>query len=468
MPSTVLIIDDEPLVAESIRAVLSGDGYHCLVLHDTPEALELLESTRVDLIVSDIRLPHFSGIELVTMLKKELPQIPIILTTGYTGTEVAIEAMKAGAYDFLEKPFDRETLLGLVRKALHGHHSAAEPVAMGSEPVGAAKRSMIGTSPLMRDMFKQIGVLAATQVTVLIRGETGTGKELVARALHQHSERARQPLLAVNCMAIPAELLESELFGHEKGSFTGAHTRRIGRFEQAREGTLLLDEIGDLPASTQAKLLRVLQERVIQRVGSNADIPVNTRVLAATNRNLEEAVSQSVFRQDLYYRLTAAELRIPPLRERLEDVPALVEFFLRRHGPSLNHPNARMTAEAVALLKKQPWPGNVRELENVVRKAVLESRGLPVTADLIGRCLYTNEHSGRETTVDLSSWMEQRVASGLETGSVNLHKEVIGEAEKILIGRLMEKLGGRKAQIARVLGVSRPTLNQKLKDYGLE
>src|SRR5438876_453914 len=322
-------------------------------------------------------MPGVSGMEVIGALRDSKPQLPVILMTGHHTTEAAIEAMKLGAYDYIVKPPDPAEFLELIEKAVTNSRLMSEPVDMGEARF--AKDAIIGRSRVMQDVYKQIGRVAAMPVTVLIRGETGTGKELVARAIYQHSDRAEEPFIEVNCVAIPENLLESELFGHEPGAFTDAKTRRIGRFEQANDGTILLDEIGDMSPSTQGKLLRVLQSQTIQRLGGKETIPVDVRVIAATHRNLELAIHEKQFREDLYYRLNHFVITLPPLRDRPEDIPELVRFFVQRYTEELGLPALAMpTPEAMDYLSKQPWPGNVRELRNIVRKALLLSRGYPV------------------------------------------------------------------------------------------
>src|SRR5207245_1784265 len=326
-------------------------------------------------------MPGLSGLELVEQLRATKPKLPIILVTAFGTTETAIEATKLGAYDYLLKPFDMAELLDLVAKSVASNRLMSEPVEMGEARSNLS--AIIGNSRAMQSVYKEIGRVAAMPVTVLIRGETGTGKELVARAIYQHSLRAEQPFIEINCAAIPENLLESELFGHEAGAFTDAKIRRIGRFEQANRGTILLDEIGDMSLNTQAKLLRVLQNKTIQRVGGKDPIPVDVRVLAATHRNLEVAMQDRQFRPDLYHRLNDAVITLPPLRERRDDVPELVRFFIQRYAVELGSVSPSMpTREAIDYLQQQPWPGNVRELRNVVRKALLLAHGYPISLEI--------------------------------------------------------------------------------------
>lgn len=463
----IYVIDDDQTLARSIGKMLSSEGYEVEVFFDAEDGLKNVRALRPDLIISDVRLPGMDGIEFVRAVTETNRHLPIILTTAYGSTEMAIEATKAGAYDFLEKPFQPEPFLELVQKAFKSFNLAARDVEIG-ESEDTDRQSIIGTSQAMKEIYKQIGRVAATPVSVLIRGETGTGKELIAQALFHHSNRADQPFLAVNCMAIPHNLIESELFGHEKGSFTGAQARRIGRFEQARKGTLFLDEIGDLPMSTQAKLLRVLQEGVIQRVGSNLDIKISTRVIAATHRNLETLIREKKFREDLFYRLGTVQIMVPPLRERSEDIKALAEYFLKQYSIRFGAPTPSIVPSALTLLEKQSWPGNVRELQNVIQKAIIESRGLPITRDVLDSSLYRHVADSDHGNPELSVWVENRLSRALETGEAGLMDSVHREIEEHLLRTAGERVLWNKSKLAEVLGWSRPTVYQKLKEFGIK
>jgi len=463
----IYVIDDDKALARSIGKMLSSEGYEVEVLFDAEKGLEAVRKCRPDLIISDVRLPGMDGIELVREVSEKNRHLPIILTTAYGSTDMAIEATKAGAYDFVEKPFQPEAFLELVEKAFNSFSLAAQEVEIGgSEDTG--RQSIIGSSPAMKEIYKQIGRVAATPVSVLIRGETGTGKELIAQALFHHSNRADQPFMAVNCMAIPHNLIESELFGHEKGSFTGAQARRIGRFEQARNGTLFLDEIGDLPMSTQAKLLRVLQEGVIQRVGSNLDIKISTRVMAATHRNLESALRKKTFREDLFYRLGTVQIMVPPLRDRSEDIKKLAEYFLKRYSILFGAAAPSIVPSALTLLEKQSWPGNVRELQNVIQKAIIESRGLPITREVVDRSLYRHVPHRDERAPELTDWLENRLSRAMDGKETGLMDSVQREIEEHLLRAVGERVLWNKSKLAEVLGWSRPTVYQKLKEYSLE
>jgi len=332
----VLLVEDDPGIRDTLRRVLTEEGHEVTVEARGDEGMARAAKGSFNLVITDLRLPGLNGLELVRQLHAAQPRLPIILITAFGTTESAIEATKFGAYDYLLKPFNVPELLELVRKAADSNRIMSDPVILG--PTGPARDALVGQSPAMQAIYKEIGRVASKPVNVLIRGETGTGKELIARAIYQHSDRAQAPFVAINCAAIPETLLESELFGHERGAFTGAEERRIGRFEQAHQGTIFLDEIGDMTFGTQVKLMRVLQEKTLQRLGGKETITVDVRVLAATHRDLETAILQKQFREDLYYRLSVVVINLPPLRQRREDIPQLVRHFLQRHGPELGNP----------------------------------------------------------------------------------------------------------------------------------
>ncbi|HEY5770425.1 MAG TPA: sigma-54 dependent transcriptional regulator, partial [Terrimicrobium sp.] len=327
---TILVVEDDPGAAESLQHVLENEGHTVIAARTGEEGLALAGKERCDLVLTDLKLPGLSGLDLVKRLRSGRARLPIILMTAHGTTEVAIESTRHGAFDYLLKPFEMPAMLDAIQKALAATRLMFQPVEIGNAVVG--RDAIIGNSRAMQETYKEIGRVAATPVTVLIRGETGTGKELIARAIYQHSDRAERPFIAVNCAAIPETLLESELFGHEKGAFTGADARRIGRFEQADGGTIFLDEIGDVSLSTQAKLLRVLQEKSIQRLGGRESLRIDVRILAATHRDLEAAMQEKQFREDLFFRLNVVVIAIPPLRKRPEDIPDTARYFLARYG----------------------------------------------------------------------------------------------------------------------------------------
>lgn len=459
--SLVFVIDDDISLGKAIAKGLSLTGYECQTFENAEAALEQLSLTEPAAIISDIQLPGIDGMDLVRKVAQDHQHLPIILTTAFGSTDVAIEATQAGAYDFLEKPFKIEVLAELLAKALASYTLSRSSKVDLRQPYTTRRNAIIGDSPAMREICKTIGRVAATDMSVLIGGETGTGKELIAQALFHYSDRSNQPFLSVNCLSIPDNLIESELFGHERGAFTGAHMRRIGRFEQVKNGTLFLDEIGDLPMQTQGKLLRVLQEGVIQRLGSNVDISIQTRVIAATHRNLIEAVHQGEFREDLYYRLSTMEIMVPPLRERPEDILALTKFFLARYSDQFGVDYPPLSRSAVAALNEHPWPGNVRELQNVIQKLLVESRGMPITDETVKKCL--SHASAPSTTNDIDSWIEKQ----LEQVPEQRMRGLADAFEAKVLELSLKKVNGNKKELADYLGLSRPSIYQKLKKHRL-
>ena len=403
-------------------------------------------------------------LKLVADLQAQRPKMPVIVVTAEESSQIAIEAIKAGAYDCLLQPLDREELVSVLQNALEDARRMSKPVEIGQ--VYPDQDTIVGKSRAMREIYKQLGRIAAQPVTVLVRGETGTGKELIARAIYQHGHRAHKPFVAVNCAAIPETLLESELFGHEKGAFTGADKMRVGRFEQAHGGTMFLDEVGDLDLALQAKMLRVLQEKSIQRVGGQSDIPVDVRLIAATHRDLEEMVENGDFRADLFYRLNVVSMTIPPLRDRRDDVPPLIDYFLNRFGADFGIEGPSIASKAVEFLKNQDWPGNIRQLQNVIRKALLESRGYTIGWQDCRRILdesdtQTRRQVGLEQIV--ADTLTQVINGELEEALPALHERF----EREIYGQAIQRSGGNQAKAARWLGVSRLTLREKLRQFGL-
>ncbi|HHY87000.1 MAG TPA: sigma-54-dependent Fis family transcriptional regulator [Verrucomicrobia bacterium] len=465
MRATILLIEDDRSTASALEKVLENEGYAVKVVERGDEGLREAREQPYDLVITDLRMPGLSGLDLVGQLHTAKPKLPIIMMTAHGTTETAIEAMKLGAYEYLVKPFDADELLDLTASAVMSSRLMSEALEMGETRVG--QRAIIGNSRVMQNIYKEVGRVAATPVTVLIRGATGTGKELIARAIYQHSDRADKPFIAVNCAAIPETLLESELFGHEKGSFTGAQTRRIGRFEQAHGGTIFLDEIGDLSLNTQAKLLRVLQEKCIQRLGGDEVIPVDVRVLAATHRDLETAIQEKEFREDLMYRLSVVTITLPPLSQRAEDIPELVKFFMGRYGKELGIENPSIQPEAIAWMQTQPWPGNVRELENVVRRAMLLARPFAVRLDHVQQVLaHTNKpvEVSNQTHAAYVADLLARVQRGEEE---NAYSKMIADLEPELFAQAIQLAQGNQAKAARWLGVTRLKMREKLMSLGL-
>lgn len=466
-PKTILLVEDDELFSQSVVQTLENADYQVETAPSVEEALARYRVVEPDLVISDVYLPGKTGIDCTEQLRAEDPHLPVILMTGMSSTDIAIKAMQAGAYDFLVKPFQPAHLIELVKKGLKVSSMRKVKVEVNPGGVREGGRSLIGSSPQMREIYKQIGILADKPVTTLIRGETGTGKELVARAIYHYSKRAQHTFLAVNCGAIPPTLLESELFGHEKGSFTGAASRRIGRFEQARNGTLFLDEIGDLQPETQIKLLRVLQEKVITRIGSNETIPIETRVIAATHVDLEKAVEKGTFRDDLYYRLSQAEIRIPPLRDRVEDIPELTTFFLKVHAASLGYEDLAISKDALEFLQHQSWPGNVRELENVLRKSALYAIGQSITREILEECLYQKMNASGNQPSDMVEWVRNIVTTHIKDEEPRIHARIIRQVEEIMMREAMSQLGGNRVQVAKALGLSRPTVYRILEQMDM-
>ncbi len=461
----ILLVEDDASIASALKKELQAEGHEVAVAVRGDEGLALALEQPYDVVITDLKMPGLSGLELIQRLHASKPKLPIIMITAFSTTETAIEATKQGAYDYLPKPFDMGEMLHLVAQSVASSRLMSEPLELGTAE--SAQPAIVGSCRAMQAIYKEIGRVAATSVTVLIRGETGTGKELVARAIYHHSDRAAQPFIAVNCAAIPETLLESELFGHERGSFTGAHARRIGRFEQANRGTIFLDEIGDLTPGTQVKLFRVLQEKCLQRVGGNEKIPVDVRVLAATHRDLEQAMKERVFREDLFYRLSSVTIALPPLRERREDIPDLVKYALQRAGTEVGVPSPSILPEVIDFLKAQPWPGNVRELENVVRHALLLARAYPVNLEHAQQAYARVQRPlpGSEQTI--AAYMTELLNRARKGELPDARARMIEEMERELFTRAIELAKGNQARAARWLGVSRTTMREKLLHFGL-
>ena len=461
----ILLIEDDASAAAALRRVLADEGYAvaCDARGDT--GLLAAQQNDFEVVITDLKLPGLNGLDLVRQLHVAKPRLPIILITAHGTTETAIEATKLGAYDYLLKPFEMEELLDLVGRAVASSRLMSQPVEMGEGL--SAGNAIIGNSRMMQNIYKEIGRVAAKPVTVLIRGETGTGKELIARALYQHSDRSRAPFVAVNCAAIPETLLESELFGHERGAFTGAENRRIGRFEQANGGTLFLDEIGDLSSNTQAKLLRVLQEKYVHRLGGKEAIPIDARVIAATHRDLETALREKTFREDLYYRLSVVVIKVPALHQRAEDIPDLVRYFMQRHGVEFDIASPSIQTEAVQFLQAQPWPGNVRELENVVRQALLLAGKYTISLQHVQQVVAKIGESASAPNQSIATGISEYLVRASQGEMTGVHGRVIEEVERELFAQAIQMAQGNQARAARWLGVSRITMREKLHRFGL-
>ncbi len=464
--STLLVIDDEESVRYSFRYVFEEDGVQVLTAGTGAEGLELVRAHSPDVVVLDIQLPDRSGLEVFQDLQALDCKRPVIFITAHGTTETAIEAMKQGAFDYLVKPVDLDRLSQLLARAFEAARLMRVPALL---PVEERGDRIVGHSPVMQEMCKAIGRVAPQDVNVLILGESGTGKELVARALYHHSRRADRPFLAINCAAIPEALLESELFGHEQGAFTGASRRRIGKFEQCDGGTLFLDEIGDMVPALQAKILRVLQEQRFERLGGNEVVQTHVRVLAATNQSLEEAVAASRFRNDLYYRLKGVTIRVPPLRERLEDVPQLAEYFLFRFQRDLGMDLRSFAPEALELLQAYPWPGNVRELQGVVREAMFRASGHVVLAEFLPPELHQPKPVGPGPAAPAALGFDLigLVEGLLARGEKDIYSQMVAALDRLVLPRVLRHTQGHQTQASERLGLSRNTLRQKLRGLGL-
>jgi DNA-binding NtrC family response regulator len=465
MKPKILLIEDDASTAASLKKVLCEEGYEVDITGRGDEGLAQGRNHAYNVVITDLRLPGLGGLELVAQLHAAKPKQPIILITAHGTTETAIEATKQGACDYLLKPFDADDLLDLVAAAVASSRLMSEPVSIGENQ--SDHSAIIGNSRAMQAIYKEIGRVAATPAAVLIRGATGTGKELVARAIYQHSDRADKPFIAVNCAAIPDTLLESELFGHERGAFTGAQARRIGRFEQANGGTIFLDEIGDLNANTQGKLLRVLQERRIQRLGSETSIPLDVRVLAATHRDLEAAIQEKEFREDLFYRLSVVTITLPPLSERAEDIPLLARFFIVQYAKQLGVGAPSAQPEAITYLQDQPWPGNVRELENAVRQMLLLARPFAISLEHAREVIAKSRKpaaGGQQTAAAHIAELLGRAQNGELN---NVYARLVADMEPELFKQAIHLAQGNQAKAARWLGVTRLKMREKLRHFGL-
>ena len=468
---TILIVDDDKSIRYSLKRMMEGK-YSILTAQNGEEALKRVKESFPDLILMDIKMPGRSGIDVLREIKLIDPKSPVIIMTAYGTTETAIEAMKYGAFDYILKPFPIPQMKGLVEKALSLRTMMKQEVIYAS-PEGEESdegERIIGSSPKMQEIYKIVGQIAPSDVTVLLRGESGTGKELFARAIYQHSSRSNLPFLPVNCAAIPDTLLESELFGHEKGSFTGATSRRIGKLEQCQGGTIFLDEIGDMSLSTQAKLLRVLQEKNFERLGGTETIKVDIRLIVATNKDLEEAIGNGKFREDLYYRLNVVSIMIPPLKERKEDIPGLVSYFLKKFNRELKKAIVGITPSAMAKIASYGWPGNVRQLENVLKRAMVLCQGEWILEDQL---LFEKGWERREAQEESSKKNVEDLLDALfeefSTASVTPQDlDMISSLERGLILRALQKTRGNQLKAAALLGINRSTLRGKMERYNIK
>ncbi len=451
--TSILVVDDEQGMREFLSILLEREGFVVECAQDGEEALQVVQKSPFDLIISDLKMPALDGVRLLEGLQKFRPGVPVILITAYASADSAIQAMKLGAYDYLTKPFRVEDIKQVISRALESKQEQVEGIfPWTGEPLSHPAEGLIGRSSKMIDLYKLISKVAAVNGTVLITGESGTGKELVARTIHSNSDRAAKPFLAINCGAIPELLLESELFGHVKGAFTGAVAHKAGLFEVADRGTVFLDEIGETSLALQVKLLRVLQDRVFRRVGGTEDVEVDVRVMAATNRNLQELIVKGQFREDLYYRLNVIPIHLPPLRERREDIPLLAMNFLVKYRQGTKRPLRGVSPEGMELLLRYDWPGNVRELENAVERAVaMESSEILTAESLPDKLRGGKPDAGEEG---------QRSPLDLDATTARVEKEMLEDA--------LRRRGGVQVRAAELLGISLRSFRYRAKKYGVE
>jgi len=456
MADIILIIEDKESMLDMLKQTLEAEGYQVVTARDGAEGIRKLSDERIGLVLTDLKLPKKDGFDVLKAVKQDNPLLPVIVMTAFGTIETAVKAVKQGAYDFLTKPFDTDHLLVLIKRALDASRMAAENILLReefAEKFGLPK--MIGKSSQIQDIMARIQKVAPTNASVLIHGESGTGKELFARAIHYLSNRKDAPFIAINSAAIPRELLESELFGYERGAFTGADARKLGKLELADKGTVFLDEIGDMDMALQAKMLRVLQEQVIERVGGGKPIKIDVRIVAATNKDIEKAVAAALFREDLFYRLNVFPITIPPLRERRDDIPGLAQYFLNKYSTEVRKGLLAISDEALDILMKSPWKGNVRELENVIERAVIYADGGVIRAQDLG-ISESNILDALAEHVPMDGTLHDVAAAATRI------------AESRRIKQVLKETGGNKTRAAEVLQVSYKTLLTKIKDYQLE
>jgi two-component system nitrogen regulation response regulator GlnG len=465
---TILVIDDEPSILHAFRRAFRDPEYALVTASSAAEGLAVLDRGPPDVVILDVHLGDASGLETFEQVRRRDARIPVILITGHGTTDLAIEAMKHGAYEYLLKPLELPQLRELVARACQSSRLMHVPaVVADSEPAPNQADVLVGRCPAMQDVYKAIGRVAPQDVTVLITGPSGTGKELVARAVYQHSKRADKPFLVINCAAIPETLLESELFGHEKGAFTGADRRRVGKFEQCSGGTLFLDEVGDLAPLTQAKLLRVLQDQTFERLGGNEIVQTDVRILAATNAELEKRVADGRFRGDLFFRLNVFPIQLPPLRDRGDDLFLLVEYFLKRFGRELDKPSPAVPPETFEALRKYEWPGNVRELQSALKQALLQMSGTVLLPDFLPAAVRSPAAARETTDVVNGGDLDRVIQDRLIAGSTDLYAECLALMERKLLTRVLQQTNGNQVQAARILGITRGSLRTKIRALGI-
>lgn len=454
--NTILVIDDEPATLKVMKANLSREGYEVLTALDGADALTILQNERIDVVIADYMMPNLDGLSLLKKMRDAGLEIPTIVITAHGSIEHAVKAMQLGALTYLTKPINYDELLLVLNRGLEQSKLKREIERLRDEVTSRYSFSnIIGKSHKMQEIYELIRDLSNTDATILVYGETGTGKELIAKAIHYHSVRKDKPFIRVNCAALPENLLESELFGHERGAFTGAFKTRIGRFEEAHGGTIFLDEVGDIPLATQAKLLRVLQEKTFERLGSNQSIQVDVRVISATNKNLKQAISRGEFREDLFYRLNVVLIQVPPLRERMEDLPLLAMHFMKLYSSKFQKEMESIEPEAIQLLFNYNWPGNIRELENIIERAVIIEKKNVITAGTIQRCLPKPEETS----------FNYYVYDGIPYQAAK--KDILERFERDYISRLLRKHRGKIIDAAREAKMDYKNFCEKMKRHGI-
>jgi two-component system response regulator AtoC len=469
----LLLVDDEPAIQHAFQRAFRGGDIEVLSASTAAEAMTALQRDRPDVVILDIHLPDATGLDTFHRIRAIDARIPVLLITGHGTTELAIEAIKEGAYEYLLKPLELSELRAVIDRALQSSLLMRVPASLVDSDLHTDSGDvLLGKCPAMQEVYKAIGRVARQDVTVLILGESGTGKELVARAIYQHSRRSQMPFLAVNCAAIPETLLESELFGHEKGAFTGSDRRRVGKFEQCHGGTIFLDEVGEMSPLTQAKILRLIQDQRFERVGGNETIQTDVRLIAATNADLEKMTDDGRFRKDLYFRLNVFTIHLPPLRDRGDDVVILVEHYLKRFGKELDKPLQRIDPAVMTALKSYLWPGNVRELQSVLKQTVLRMSGPVLLMDFLpphitGRPAAAKTEALPEPTASVAFDWDAFVSERIGAKSENLYAESLERMEREVLVRVLRYTEGNQLQAARILGITRGSLRNKIRMLGI-
>jgi two-component system nitrogen regulation response regulator GlnG len=464
---TLLVIDDEASILRAFQRAFGNESVEVIAAQTGSEGEQAFAEHTPDVVVLDLSLPDSSGLDVFRRIRDIDSRVPVIFITGHGTVESAIEATKLGAYDYLFKPLELDEIRGLLDKAFNLSRMMHVQPVISEEDTPSAEDAIVGRCRQMKEVYKAIGRVASQNLTVLLQGESGTGKEVVAQAIFHHSDRNNKPFQAINCAAIPDALLESEIFGHEKGAFTDAHRQRIGKLEQADGGTLFLDEVGDMSPMTQAKLLRVLQDQTFERVGGNEKIKVDVRIIAATNHDLRKLVEEGAFRSDLYFRLSVAVIQLPPLRERGDDLRILAEYFLRKYSDDFERDVRTLSPEALQVLKQYHWPGNVRELQNVIKQALLSARGNVLLPEFLPEDL-AHSAAGWPATNDAPFVGSEFIADRLEAGTNNLYEEASMLFEQHLLRQVLRHTGGNQLKAAGILGISRVTLRNKLRSLGID